>query len=298
MISYSLNIAGYRILFQSATEKLRPVPSHSQVSFMTPEREFDVAVNISRGKWTPGLGAEMVFRAPYVEEINGVAVKKSDRFWTVYKHGDYILIHTTLPLSDTMEEALLTVRPGEKGWDLLVNTDAEELNPLEYPLDGLLIYYLTALNGDIFIHGSGVEYNSRGYLFTGSSGSGKTTIASIFEEAGARIIHDDRLVIRKDGKGYMMHNTPVYSNERRLFSRLDNIFIISHSPHNRIAGKSSIEALTSVMANSIQHHWNSNMIGTLTAAIMDLTAEVKVNSLGFVPDNSVIEFIEYEQGRS
>mgnify|MGYP001828089780 CR=1 FL=1 len=196
-----------------------------------------------------------------------------------------------MPLSESINEALLTIRPGEKAWNLVLDTTEIEVNPITYPIDGLLIYYLTALNGDIFIHGSGVEIEGKGMLFSGISGKGKTTIAGIFNEAGARVIHDDRMIIRKkDGKFYM-YNTPVYNNEIRSSSELKRIYLLEHSDTNNSESLNKLDALTAVMANCIQHHWNSYLIGLLSGSLMNLTENVEIKRLGFVPDKSVIDFI-------
>lgn len=293
MRSYILKIAGYNIMFSAVPEKLKLRPSPSQLSFITPEKEYDLVINVSTGTTSADDLAMPVFRAPYVEEINGVATRKSDKFWTVYTHGDYFLVSTTLPLSDSDNEALLTIRPEEKSWDLVIDTNAEVVNPFSYPLDGLILYYITAIKGDILIHGSGVEYNGRGYLFSGQSGKGKTTIARIFMDAGARVIHDDRLVIRQMPNGeFYIFNTPVYENEESRYTRLDAIYLIDHGDENISVNQGRSESLAAVMANCIQHNWNRTLIGNLTGALLRLVTSLPVKKLLFVPGSDVIDYIE------
>lgn len=291
MKAYTIDIAEYKIMFQARGHGFELKPSSSQRSFISSSPGYDIAINVTRGRVIIPPGAEAVFKSPYVEEINGVPVKKSDNFWTVYKHGDYILVYSTMPLSDTIGEAMIIIRPGEKSWDIILNTDDEVINPIGYPLDGLLLYYITALNGDIFIHASGVECDKLGLLFTGQSGRGKTTIARLFDEAGAAVIHDDRLIIRKIDGQYMMYNTPVYEMERSNYCRLTKIYTLDHGLENRLTALGSVESLTSVMKNCIQHHWNSDLIGKLTTALKDMTDEVDVSALEFIPDKSVVDFI-------
>lgn len=297
MRSYTLKIASYNIRFLGVAEKPALLPSASQSTFITTEPDYDLIINVSTGSATPHNEATRVFSAPYVEEINGTPVKVSDRFWTVYSHGDYILINTTLPLSGSDKEALLTVRPGEKSWDLVIDTESDRVNPFSYPLDGLILYYLSALNGDIFIHGSAVEHGGKGYLFSGMSGRGKSTIARLFSESGAKVIHDDRLIIRKDtGGGYKVYNTPVYEDEVSSETRLTEIFLIEHGAENQLLEEGLTTALAGVMSNCIQHNWNTAHIGILTGALLQLVTDIPVKKLKFVPDSSVIDYLtRYER---
>ena len=52
------------------------------------------------------------------------------------------------------------------------------------------------------------------------------------ENAGGKMIHDDRLILRKTEDMYSMHNTPVYDNDEPLESPLHRIFIIEHGADN------------------------------------------------------------------
>ncbi|HUS85977.1 MAG TPA: hypothetical protein VMW76_01960 [Bacteroidales bacterium] len=295
MNHYSLNIAGYTILFNALIRGVTLAPSPSQLSFIYDEEDYDLVINVRRSKVKMPHGTRTVFRAPYVEEINGVPAKKKDKFWTVLQYGDYILIRTSFPMNDQYHEALVFVRPGEKSWDLVIDTPVSGINPFIYPLDGLILYYLTALNGDIFIHGSGVKYNNRGYLFTGSSGKGKSTMARLFSEAGAEVIHDDRLIIRKRGNKYLMYNTPVYPDEQSSSAELAAVYLIEHCKENISLTLTHTEAIAGLMSNCIQHHWSPEHIGTLTGAIFNLVTGLSVRSLKFAPDQSVVTFIENDE---
>lgn len=292
MTGYLINIAGYLIHFNTTDNSIKLCPSEAQKGFIADSGDPDLIINVSKGKVEVPTKALPVFRAPYVEEVNGVKVKKSDRFWTVYSLDDSILIHTTLPLSDIDKEALLFIKPGGKRWDLIIDTESSDPDPMRYPLDGLIIYYMTALNKEIFIHGSGVEHKGKGYIFTGTSGRGKSTIARIFREAGARIIHDDRLVIRNIDGVYRMFNTPVYDDEISSSAELTNIFVIDHGRENIVVSYPPAEAIAAVMANCIQHHWNSELIGIFTESLHSLATAVPVNSLRFLPELKIVKFIE------
>ncbi|MDT8400852.1 MAG: hypothetical protein RQ743_04085 [Bacteroidales bacterium] len=295
MTSYSLKIADYTILFTGMTSGISLHPSPSQEAFICTGTDFDLAVNVFTGPVVVREDATAVFRAPYVEEINGIMVKKSNEFWTVYRLGDYILLRTSCPLSLSCREALLVIRPGEKSWDIIMDSSTANVDPMTYPIDGLILYYLTALNGDIFIHGSGVSHKGKGYLFTGRSGKGKTTIAGIFNREGSEVVHDDRLILRQNDKGVFMYNTPVYDNEKYRKAELTGIYVIDHGSRNESSPRSHSDAVTSIMANCIQHHWDSGLIGKLTEAILKLIKQLNVKTLKFVPDRSLVSFIEKDE---
>ena len=59
--------------------------------------------------------------------------------------------------------------------------DAPSVDPLEYPLDELLVISLLGQGRGVEIHGCGVVDGSSGYLFVGQSGAGKTTIARLWQ---------------------------------------------------------------------------------------------------------------------
>lgn len=234
---------------------------------------------------------ELVFNAPFIEEINGVPIKRSDEFWKVWKNDDDILITCSYPYSASGKKSLLKLPSGSPVWDLWINCEEKETDPLEYPLDGLLLYYLTAMNSDIFLHASGAVLNGNGFIFSGISGKGKTTIASLCDNAGGKVIHDDRLIIRKGKSGYNFYNTPVYSNETPSSAKLDHIYLLEHSEKNEVVQLGGAESVSRVLANCIQHNWDSRIIGNLLGSVSELCKSVPVSILKFRPDQSVISEI-------
>jgi len=165
------------------------------------------------------------------------------------------------------------------------------VNPLPYPLDGLLFYFLFSRTGDIMIHGSGVSCQGRGWLFTGRSGSGKTTLARIFDRAGDSVIHDDRLVLCRSEDGWMMHNTPVYRNDEPRSAPLDHLWIIRHGSANVSEPVTGAEAVAMILANSIQQNWDRVAAARLAAAADDLVSSVRVSRLSFLPDGTIREYL-------
>ena len=290
-MNYSLNIAGYIIKIETTSGAYSILPAKRFKNFLCTGFTPDITIRIRADKFIPEGPITRVFHAPYFEEELNKPVKKADEFWSVYTEKENLLINIKYPEGKPAKESWLRFSLTDPLWDLFITSDEETLDPLSYPLDGLILYYLTVMKGDIFIHGAGVNYEGKGYLFTGTSGRGKTTMARLWHEAGARVVHDDRLIIRNINGSYIMYNTPVYDNEFPFQSTLNNVYIIAHGDQNETQPLQGANALTNIMANCIQHNWNHEIISGLTNALYNLSKSVGTKKLFFKPDNSIISYI-------
>lgn len=291
MQKYNLNIAGYNINFEAAPGGPDLIPSERFLRNICATYEADIYITIHSGALKLPKTAERVFHAPFVEEINGVQIRHKSNFWSIWKYQSDLFIQTIFPLSAPEKSATLKFSLTSREWDLWIEADDDKIDPFEYPLDGLILYYLTVIHGDIMIHASGINMNGRGYLFSGVSGKGKSTMARLWEESGAIVIHDDRLIIRKTEKGYKMYNTPVYNNDVPQESSLDKIFLIEHGMDNRYTPIKGALAISQVMTNCIQHNWGHDIIARLLGSVSIMCSTVPTVKLSFKPDKSVINLI-------
>lgn len=291
MRNYNLNIAGYNIRFESLDDGPELAPSTRFLRNITHDSESDVLINIHSGLYNIPKEAEKVFHAPYIEEINGIQIRHKTNFWSVWKYHSDLYIMTIFPLTAFEENAVLKFSLTTRVWDLWIDSAGKETDPFEYPLDGLILYYLTVIHGDIMIHASGVNNAGNGFLFSGVSGKGKSTIASLWDNFGAIIIHDDRLIIRKEGSGYRMYNTPVYNNDEPLESSLNKIFIIEHGSTNKLVPVKGATAVSLIMSNCIQHNWGSEIIAGLLGSVSIMCESIPTLRLFFKPDLGVIDHI-------
>ena len=291
MRNYNLNIAGYNIGFEASANGPELKPSVKFLKNISQDKGSDILIRVHSEPFELPKGAERVFRAPYVEEINGIQFNNETNFWSVWKYYSGLYIWTIFPLSSTEKNAVLKFSLTSMEWDLWIYGAQDETDPFEYPLDSLILYYLTVINGDIMIHASGVNISGHGYLFSGVSGKGKSTMAKLWDEAGARVIHDDRLILRNTGGVYKMFNTPVYNNDEPRESILDKIYIIEHGAENMMVQLKGANAVTQIMANCIQHNWGADIIARLLGSISIMCGTVPTAKLFFKPDRSIIDLI-------
>jgi hypothetical protein len=291
MRNYNLNIAGYNIRFESSSDGPELIPSERFLRNISNNTGSDVLIRIHSGAYDLPAESERVFHAPYVEEINGLRISNKTNFWSIWKHRSELFIKTIFPLSSSEKNALLKFSLTVREWDLWFDCHDKDIDPLEYPLDGLVLYYLTVIYGDILIHASGINNAGHGYIFSGVSGRGKSTMARLWENSGARVIHDDRLILRKTDGSYRMFNTPVYNNDEPDESVLNKIFIIEHGISNKLLPVKGAKAVSLVMANCIQHNWGQYIIARLLGSISIMCATIPIVKLSFQPDRSIIDYI-------
>ncbi len=291
MRNYNLNIAGYNIRFESSSNGPELAPSERFLRNISHDSESDIQINIHSEPFHLPKEAERVFHAPYVEEINGLMIQNMTNFWSVWKYHSDLYIWTIFPLSSSEKNAVLKFSLKSREWDLWIYGSENETDPFEYPLDGLILYYLTVIHGDIMIHASGINNAGHGYVFSGVSGKGKSTMAKLWDNCGARVIHDDRLILRNTGGGYRMFNTPVYNDDNPHDSPLNKIFIIDHGIENKLIPVKGAAAVSMVLANCVQHNWGPDIIVRLLGSISIMCGTIPTAQLFFKPDRSVIDHI-------
>lgn len=171
-------------------------------------------------------------------------------------------------------------------------------DPFAYPLGTILLNYIFYEKNSIVIHASGVKDGQRdGYVFTAVSGTGKSTMAALWEKQGAKIINDDRLILRPNKEGVIMTNAPMpYYQDINKESLVTAIFLIKQSPHNYIKPVSKVAAITGIMSNCIQFHYDAKMVKQQLQTLMTIENKCKVYELGFKPDVEIVELIKYELG--
>ncbi len=267
--------------------------------------EPELTVDVFPGRAAIPADAVKVFDARLMEETPEGLRDTGEPFWEILTRGD--ITYAKVYLKDPVCNPVLAMPGGKMTWQIFADSQASEanpfpypllpdsqgpdVNPLPYPLDGLLLYFLSSAAGDIMIHGSGVICEGRGWIFTGRSGSGKTTMAGIFDRAGDRVIHDDRLILRRATNGWVMHSTPVYRNDEPRSAAVDHLWGITHGRANVSTPVTGAEAVAMVLSNCVQQNRDRDAASRLAAAVEDLVSSVRVSRLSFLPDGVIRDYL-------
>jgi len=162
------------------------------------------------------------------------------------------------------------------------------------PTDQILFARLLADRGGIILHGSGLIFKEKGYLFVGHSDAGKTTLVKIFHHH-ARILNDDRMIVRKEDGRFYLYGTP-WHGELSLVApdriSLKAIFFLNQAEENKVEKTEGLDAFKRLYGCTIKplvtEKWAKNTLDVCQA----LSREVPCYHLYFDKTEGVISTIE------
>jgi len=215
------------------------------------------------------------------------------RFYTVVKYGRGLGFKLYNQKTHDEIQQLAVLDETFKHWKIYSEPNEDlQLHPMKYPMGPIMLYYLVVNNNAVMIHASGVFDGKKGRIFTGFSGRGKSTMAEQWKIYGSHVINDDRLIIRKGADGFYMHNTPMYYFDLPKSAPLDAIHLIRHFPENITLRITGARAVSKVMAFCIQNNFDKQFIDNYISFITDLCDNVGIFETGFVPDNSIVQYLQ------
>jgi hypothetical protein len=284
LTSYTLSIAGFKILLTSEDLPGFSVePSFLPFIVENDPIHYDIKISVvEKLSASPDILGDLVFESQ----------DDTRKYFSVFQKDDVyrFIVYHPLEKSKVQQTALLKNNMSE--WEICMNYNHTDITPLSYPMGSLILYYLTVKHNAIMIHASGIDDNGRGRLFSGFSGSGKSTMAGIWQQNGYTVLNDDRIMIRKEDAGYFMYNTPMILAEMPKRAPLNRIYLIEHSEYNCVERLRGVKAVSQVMAFCIQHGYNSAFLEHHLKFIAELCEEVSVCRLGFIPEDDTLDFIQ------
>ncbi len=298
---FFLNIGGFTIHFYSDDNGLLFHLDDAYILFLAEPTENPTArVCVSRGRPFDLSQSVVQFKASNPEASKGL---EKETLWSIHNYNDNSYIISSEPqkgiypfLYAHFPEALDTWRIWLPESD--TNNNFASTDPLAYPMGPLLMYHLALFKGKVMIHASGVCNGTNGYLFSGFSGVGKSTMAHLWHESGHQVINDDRLWLGIENDKCYMYNTPMTYVDKPRKSLLTHAFLIKQSPENYLKQVTGIEKMMRLMAFCIQHHYHKKHIQILMNTIENIAGRLKIYELGFVPEQSIVELIKNEQKRN
>lgn len=218
--------------------------------------------------------------------------------WALYRS------HNTLVLQDSgldpgelpQERVLMDLVKGEG--DIFIREDVSHGDlrsiTLGHPLDQLLLILLLSEGKGLLHHGCGIEDRGLGYLFVGNSGQGKSTMAKVWSAGGARVLNDDRVVVRWKKESFWMYGTPWHGDFKEFSTRglpISKIFFLYPDKENRLIPHEGAKAVAMLLTRSFPPLWDKEGMIFTAAFCHQLVSAVPCYEFHFKQDQSVVDFV-------
>jgi hypothetical protein len=230
----------------------------------------------------------------------GELVFDSLGLWKLYRNAEGFCFQLTSKTVGTHPYKQVVVAPDFKCGRIELAREyfsaAEPVNPIEYPLDELLWIHRLSLGAGVEVHGCGVvAADGRGLLLTGHSGAGKSTSSRLWAKSkGARVLSDDRIILRRENGRVWMYGTPWHGDAGIAEAErwpLDGIFVLAQAPRNSLRPLSRTEASAELYARSFVPHHSSDAVAFILEFFSRITSQVPCFEFSFVPDFSAVEVL-------
>jgi len=229
------------------------------------------------------------------------AVFDSRALWSCYRHEGRFIFRDK-PLAKKRVRTVFRVEPDFKSGTIFARPPTSSIplsiSPFHYPLDQVVMIQLFSRHAGMVAHACGIKRGAAGILFPGVSTAGKSTISRLWEKrGGVTVLNDDRVVIRKKDDGFWIYGTP-WHGDAKLFSPdkapLKKVFFIRHGEKNEIRKIDPLDAASRLVVCSFSPFWDREGMDTVLGLCSELAATVPCYELSFVPNGSVLDFLETE----
>ncbi|HYC87733.1 MAG TPA: hypothetical protein VEO54_00855 [Thermoanaerobaculia bacterium] len=169
------------------------------------------------------------------------------------------------------------------------------LNPLEYPLDEVLISNLLARGRGVELHSCGViDHEGRGHLFVGVSGAGKTTTARLWDGRASGIVSDDRVIVRERDGAMWMFGTPWHGEAELSMpggAPLSGVYLLVQAEANELRALEPAEAVARLFRCTFPLFHDAAALDFTLSFLERIAASVPVRELRFTRDRIVVDLV-------
>lgn len=227
----------------------------------------------------------------------GDLVFDSGAVWRLFRTTEGFRIECTSDIVGTEPYKIATFDETFTRGEISLRTEAtgDVVDPLEYPLDEVLVGHLLGRGRGVEIHGCGiVDRDGRGLLFAGQSGAGKTTTARLWEHESVTVLSDDRIIIREVGSEMRMFGSP-WHGEAELASPasapLAGVFLLTQATESSVRELSAAEAVARLFACGFPPFHDAQALAFTIEFLERIATKVPVRELRFTRDRSAIDVV-------
>jgi hypothetical protein len=287
---FAVSIGGISLGVTSATNGPLLLPDSDLSSFLVKPGTCDLEFEVRFCDRLDSSPSQLIF--------------DSRGLWKLFRNSESYCFRLTSDAIGTRPYKQAVVAPDFKSGRIELSREyfaaSEPLNPLEYPLDELLWIHRLSMGGGVEVHGCGViAADGRGLLLTGHSGAGKSTSARLWsKQPGARVLSDDRIILRREKGRVWMYGTPWHGDAGIAEADrwpLDGIFVLAHGDENALRPLSRTTASAELFARSFVPHHSPDAVAFILEFFSQVTTCVPCFAFSFVPDPTAVEVLLREE---
>ncbi len=249
------------------------------------------------GEVNPDLDVRISW-AEKLEPWRGQPMFDSGAVWTLFADDDeFVFDFVSLALGADPYKRIRVDRSFSCA-QLILNRELlpDDVCPLEYPADELLITNYLAAGLGVEVHGCGlVDAQAGGQLFLGHSGAGKSTTTRVWETfRDAQILSDDRIILRLHDGQLWMYGTPWHGEAAFAApgkAKLNRTFILQHGRRNEMKALPRAHAVGEIFARSFPPFHSATGLDRTLEFINRVLDVVPAYEFQFVPDQSAVKAV-------
>lgn len=219
--------------------------------------------------------------------------------WRLFGQGDQLAIGLYSPVYGPLPYQVTLVSRDFLSGSIITSAECfpktEVPFPLRYPLAEVLVIHLLAQERGILLHACAVKDGEKGLLFSGVSGAGKSTTAWLWEnQPNAILLSDDRVILHRQADRYIIYGTPWHGDARaaaQASASLEKIFILRHAAKNYILPLTPAVLATRLLVRAFPTFWNPDGMAYTLKLLDELSQAVPGYELGFLPEQSAVDFV-------
>jgi hypothetical protein len=164
---------------------------------------------------------------------------------------------------------------------------------LAHPLEQLLFMSLLTRVRGFVVHATGLTRDGVGWVFAGTHGAGKSTLARLATRRGdSLLLSDDRVVLRRVHGRWHVFGTPWSGTVREPTSPTSApvraVFFIRHGDETKAVELTAPEALRRLVPRCLHPYWDRAALGRLIDDAAHLVSTLPCYDFPFVPNASAI----------
>lgn len=241
------------------------------------------------------IDVEIEARIGEIDFADGDVVFDSGSVWRMLREANGYRIECRSPGFGTEPYKVARFDDSFTRGTIVLREAVAHLQPLEYPLDELLIANLLGRGRGVELHSCGViDRDGRGHLFVGVSGAGKSTMARLWDSVAPGIVSDERVIVRESDGVMTMYGTPWQSDAGSAMATsapLAGVYLLEQAKGHELVSLPHAAAVARLFRCAFPLFHDPASIEFTLSFLEKLAASVPVREMRFANDRGAVDLV-------